>query len=107
MPDAIGERPRAIHRPTGGALQDLEFLRSGIPVCDGTSNLDQQRAERLANAIMNFARQPLAFDGELTLPAAFDDTLILEPAGDPQDMGDPAGDQLEDGDPLGRQRLAA
>src|SRR5207302_7539886 len=89
----------------GGAFQDLKLLASGIAVVDGAANLNQERGERLADAVVDLTREPLPLDGQPALPAPLAQPLVSEPPRDAQDVRDPAGDQLQDGDPLGRDRL--
>ena len=83
MPDAIGESARAIHRPTGGPLQHLKVVGPGSSLRHRAANLHQEGAERLADPIVNLAREPLPFDRELALPASFGQALVLEAPGDP------------------------
>src|SRR5438105_2863633 len=98
--DAVGECPRAIHRPGRGPLQDLQLIGSGLACGHRAANLFQQRAERLANPVVHLAGEPLAFDRKLALPASLGHALVLEPAGDAEDVRDAARHQFEDGDPF-------
>src|SRR2546426_3526849 len=98
---------RAIHCPTSGALQVLKVVEPGCSLRHRAATLHQEGAQRLANPIINFAREPLPFDRQLALSAPFGLAFILEPARDTQNVGDPAGEELEDCDPFRRHWLTA
>src|SRR5207248_7880668 len=107
MPEPKGEGPRAIEGVAGRLLQHFQCFGAGVALGDRTAYLLQQRAERLANPVMDLAGELLAFNCELTLPASLSQALMFESAGDAQDVRDPIRHQFEDGDPFQRQRLAA
>src|SRR5256885_3035226 len=107
MPEPKGEGPRAIEGVAGRLLQHFQRFGAGVALGDRTAYLLQQRAERLANPVMDLAGELLAFNCELALTASLSQALIFESAGDAQDVRDPIRHQFEDGDPFQRQRLAA
>src|SRR2546426_4674023 len=105
--DAIGKSDGAVDRPTGGLLEDLQVVWFRLSLRDSASNLDQQRAERLANLIVQVARKSLAFHRELALAPTVAHSLILQSPRYLHDVRDPAGDELQDGDALGCQHLTS
>src|SRR5438552_5391248 len=71
MPEPKGEGAGAIEGVAGRLLQYLERFGAGVALGDRAANLLQQRAERLANPVVDLAGELLAFNRELALPASF------------------------------------
>src|SRR2546423_3022829 len=107
MPEPKGEGPRAIEGVAGRLLQHFQCFGAGVALGDRTAYLLQQRAERLANPVMDLAGELLAFNCELTLPASLSQALMFESSRAAPAVRDPLRPQVEARDPVPRQRLAA
>src|SRR5207248_10522271 len=85
-PEPKGEAPRAIEGIAGRLLQHFQRVGAGVALGDRAANLLQQRAERLANPVVDLVGELLAFNRELALPASLSQALRFESAGDAQDV---------------------